>query len=224
MCCKIVPFLMDLVVCFTNLNWLIFYKGLLSFNRVFAVLLTPGGFGNKVSQNITVEWRTFSPRCVRSFRRSCVLLLRFFVVGLNLSKCVAKSCLFQWIWLFCFTKLNWLLFYKGSLSFNRVFCVLLTPGGFGNKAFQNITVEWIFFSLRCLCVVFRRSCVLLLRFLVVGLNLSKCVAKSRLFQWSELFWLTNLNCLLFYTSFLLFNRVFCVLLTPEGLEIKCFKI
>ena len=157
------------------------------------------------------------------FRRSCVLLLRFLVVGLNLSKCVTKSCLFQWSELFCLTNLNCLLFYTGLLSFNRVFGVLLTPGGFGNKVFQNITVEWNIFSRRCLCVVFRRSCVLLLGFLVVGLNSSKCVAKSRLFQWSELFCLTNLIWVQFYKGcyHLIMFLVFCWL--QEGLEIRCFK-
>ena len=181
MCNEIAPFQWSELFCLTNLNCLLFYTGLLSFNRVFGVLLTPGGFGNKVSQNITVEWTTFSPRCVRSFRRFCVLLLRFLVVGLNLSKCVAKSCLFQWSGLFCLTNLNWLLFRKGLLSFNGVFCVLLTPGGFGHKVFQNITVQWTNYSPRCLCVLFRRSCVLLLRFLFISNNLSKCVTKSCLF-------------------------------------------
>ena len=110
--------------------------------KFFCVLLTPGGFGNRVFQNITVEQKMFSPRCLCVvFRRSCVLLLRFLVVGLNVSKCMAKSYLFHWNGLFCLTKLNWLLFYNGLLSFNRVFGVLLTPGGFGNKVFQNITVE-----------------------------------------------------------------------------------
>ena len=168
--------------CLTKLNWVLFYKGLLSFNEDFGVLLTPGGFGNEVFQNIAVEWTICSLRCLCVvFCRSCVLLLRFFVVGNNLSKCVTKSWIFQWIGSCCLTNLNWL---KGLLSFNRVFGVLLTPGGLGNEVFQNITVEWKHFSPRCLCVVFRRSCVLLLHFLVVGLNLSKCVAESCLFQWT----------------------------------------
>ena len=56
MCGKIVPFLMDWLVLFDYFELrLLFYKGLLSFNRVFGVLLTPGGFGNKVFQNISVE-------------------------------------------------------------------------------------------------------------------------------------------------------------------------
>ena len=56
MCGKIVPFSVDWVVfCLANSNRLLFCKGLLSFNLVFGVLLIPGGFGNKVFQNITVE-------------------------------------------------------------------------------------------------------------------------------------------------------------------------
>ena len=90
---------------------------------------------------------------------SFVFLLRFLVVGLNLSKCVTKSCRYQWSELFCLTNLNCLLFCTGLLSFNRVFGVLFTPGGFGNKVFQNITVERTIFSQRCLCVAFRRSLV-----------------------------------------------------------------
>ena len=140
----------------TNLNWLLFYKGLLSFRRVFCVLLTPGGFGNMVFQNITVEWQKYPTMFVWNFCCSYVLLLHFLVVGINLSKCVAQSSLFQWIGLFRLANSKWLLFCKGLLSFNTVFRLLLTPGGFGNMVFQNIIAEWKIFSPSCLCVVFRR--------------------------------------------------------------------
>ena len=63
-----------------------------------------------------------------------------------------------------------MLFHEGLLSFNIIFCVLLTPGGSGNKAFQDIIPE----STICLSAVFvsfsRFSSVSLLCFLGVGLQ------------------------------------------------------
>ena len=138
-----------------------------------------GGFGNKVFQNITIEWTICSPQCLCVVFFAvlvfccCVSLLSAFICQNVSQNCALLT------EVGCFVWLTWIdYFCKGLLSFNRVFSVLLTPGGFGNKVFQNITVEWNLFSPRCSCVVFRRSCILLLRFLVFGVNLSKCVAKS----------------------------------------------
>jgi hypothetical protein len=127
--------------------------GLLSFNRVFCVLLTLGGFGIKVFQNITVEWKTFPYDVCEAF---FAVLVFCCCVSLLSALICENVCLLHWIGLFCLTELNWLLFYKGLLSFNRVFGVLLTPGGFGNKVFQNIIAEWKIFSGACLCVVLCR--------------------------------------------------------------------